>query len=280
MGWWKIDARTGQPHSASQLSTPEVTLLNAVPGVDEGADVSYLGDVSGDFALDMARQLAGIVVGKKLTAAEIRELFLLSIAPADWTEALAGETFQAVDLFWRDVDSAYQDDWSRPANAAEKHWTTEYVVMHWERLATPPAQAAAKVKPTPATKKIPPVKFPIGTRVWAWWNAPQDDYYVGTVLEPGWIVRDAAGKLQEEVLYIVQFDDGDEMDVPPERIFALELPAGLQVEFRAAGENRYLPAVVMAASGDSVTLRSADGQEHAAGLAMLRIEGRLLPKNQ
>ncbi|WP_254507383.1 hypothetical protein [Anatilimnocola floriformis] len=275
MGWWKIDARTGQPlGSGSQLSTPEVTLLNAVPGVDAGTDVSYLGDVSGDFALEMARQLSGIVKGQTLTAAEIRELFLLAIAPATWSDALAGEVFQAVDLFWRDVDSAYDDDWSRPANAAEKHWTTEYVVMHWERLSQ---SAVAKEKPK-AAAKVPPIKFPIGSRVWAWWNAPQDDYYIGTVLEPGWILRDADGKLQEEVFYIVQFDDGDEMDVPPERLFALALPAGLQVEFRSASENRYLPASVAGASADSVTVRTSDGRDVSVPLSALRIEGRLLPK--
>src|SRR5689334_1887751 len=67
MGWWKIDARTGQPLSnGSRLSTPEVTLLNAVPGVDDSAEASYLGDVSGDFALEMARQLSGIVKGQAL----------------------------------------------------------------------------------------------------------------------------------------------------------------------------------------------------------------------
>lgn len=276
MGWWKIDPRTGESLAAgSILSTSEVTLLNSVPGVDDEAEASYLGDVSGDFALDMARQLSEIVKGQPLSAAEIRELFLLSIAPAQWSDELAGEVFKAVDLFWRDLDSAYEDDWSRPANVAEKHWTSEYVVMHWEELAKSPAPATKAKRAAP---KVPPIKFPIGTRVWAWWNAPQDDYYVGTVLEPGWIVRDADGKLKEEVFYIVQFDDGDEMDVPPERLFALTLSAGSQVEFRAPGESRYVPASVVAASGDSVMLRTAEGQEHTVGFAALRIEGRSVPR--
>lgn len=278
MGWWKIDARMGQPLGfGSQLGTSEVTLLNAVPGVDDDSTASYLGDVSGDFALDLAGQLLGIIKGQPLSAAELRELMLLSIAPANWPDPLAKEMFAAVDLFWRDLDSAYQDDWSRGANDAEKHWTCEYVIMHLERL-QPLAMQAAKSPQPPKAKKVPPIKFPEGARVWAWWNARQDDYYVGTVLEPGWIVRDADGKLQEEVFYIVQFDDGDEMDVPPERIFALQLPAGLQVEFRAPGENRYLPASVVAATADGVTLRTAEGRETNAPLAALRIEGRLLPQ--
>lgn len=278
MGWWKIDARTGMPLSAgSALSTSEVTLLNAVPGVDDESAASYLGDVSGDFASDLAKQLLGILKGQPFTAAELRELMLHSIAPAGWSDELTAEMFAAIDLFWRDLDSAYDDDWSRGANDAEKHWTCEYVVEALERLQQQPAPSPTSPK-APVAKKVPPIKFHEGARVWAWWNAPQDDYYVGTVVEPGWIVRDPAGKLMEEVFYIVQFDDGDEMDVPPERIFALALPAGLQVEFRAPGENRYLPASVVAATGDAVTLRTADGREVNSPLAALRIEGRLLPK--
>jgi hypothetical protein len=279
MGWWKIDVVTGQsiPDQPSLASSPDVIVLNAIPGTDDSPLASYLGDVSGDFASDLAGQLCTLPTLQPLTESELRELLLLAIAPANWTDELAGQAFDFVEAFWKDLDSVYQDDWERPANEAERRWTAEYVVQGYQRrLSAPPAKPATTSQ---VAKKIPPIQFPIGSRVWAWWNAPQDDYYVGTVVEPGWIVRDADGRLKEEVFYIVQFDDGDELDVPPERIFALELPIGLQVEVRAPGENRYLPAIVQGVTEAGVIVRAADDREVIAPFAALRIEGRLLPKS-
>jgi len=31
-------------------------------------------------------------------------------------------------LFWKDIDSCYDDDWERPAKPAEKRWICENVV--------------------------------------------------------------------------------------------------------------------------------------------------------
>lgn len=279
MGWWKIDPATGQPlpNEPSLASSPDVVVLNAIPGVDDLPQASYLGDVNGDFASEQAKELIALMGTASLNDAELRELMLLSIAPANWPDALVTRALASVDAFWRDLDTAYDDDWERPANEAERRWTTEYILQAYEyRRNAPPVKQTAAGQ---VTKKVPPSKFAIGSRVWAWWNAPQDDYYVGTVVEPGWIVRDADGRLQEEVFYIVQFDDGDEMDVPPERIFALELPAGLQVEVRAPGGTRYLPAIVHAVTQAGVIVRGADGQEVTAPFAALRIESRLLPKS-
>jgi hypothetical protein len=59
-GWWRIDPKTGKPleQERSKLSRPpDFVLLNAVPGVDDSADASYLGDGPGDMVADAVRQI-------------------------------------------------------------------------------------------------------------------------------------------------------------------------------------------------------------------------------
>jgi hypothetical protein len=78
--------------------------------------------------------------------------------------------------------------------------------------------------------------------------------------------------------YIVRFDDGDEMPVPPDLIYPVILPAGMQIEFRTRDDPRYQAAVVVAATHDSVTILPPGQDEMSVSLAAIRVEGRILKK--
>ena len=140
MGWWPIDPATGMPvedASSSLSQPPDFVLLNAVPGVDDDAEVSYLGDGPWDMASTLPAELAA-AMGGPLTwsAEEIQGLFLEDRIPAG-AEGKADELRAIVSAMWRDVDSCYEDDWERPSNASEKKWVLQYAIDSMKRRSAP-----------------------------------------------------------------------------------------------------------------------------------------------
>ena len=121
-------------------------------------------------------------------------------------------------------------------------------------------------------------EFAVGEGVWAFWNAPQSYYYIGSVLKAGKIVRNQEGTMMSATDYVVRFDDGDEMPVAPDLIYPARLPAGMQIEFRTRDDPRYQAAVVVAATHDSVTILPPGQEEISVSLAAIRVEGRILKK--
>jgi hypothetical protein len=135
LGWWRIDPETGKPakDARSQLSRPpEFVLLNAVPGVDDDAEASYLGDGPWNVAEDMAREIKSAIGPQRpLSEEEARLLLLERRIPASFADAdvWAGSGLLAiVDEMWKYVDECYLDDWGRPARSAERRWVCEYAV--------------------------------------------------------------------------------------------------------------------------------------------------------
>jgi hypothetical protein len=133
MGWYKIDPATGKPlnNSPSALSKPpDFVLLNAVPGVDDEEAATYLGDGPWYMASTVCGELAEALPNlKALSDDQLRDLLLNRKLPPGTADAETGdEVLDIVDAFWDDIDSCYEDDWDRPANAAEKRWVCEYVI--------------------------------------------------------------------------------------------------------------------------------------------------------
>jgi hypothetical protein len=272
MGWWKIDPATGEAlqDSASALSRPpDFVLLNALPGVDDEAGSHYLGDTNYDFAMSLAGELRPLFDGRAAPAPdELRDLLLYGIAPSEWPVPLVEQAFARNDALWADLDSVYQEDWQRAATDAEKRWTAEHVVRSFAQAVAPPVVSPA-IEYGPLQSE-----FALGDRVWAWWNSPQLDYYVGTVVKAGGIAHDATGQIELTVDYVVRFDDGDQAYVPPERVFRLTLPPGLAVEVRAPNENRYFPGTILSVSPQAIAVRMPDGRVIQTGTALLRVPGK------
>lgn len=288
MGWWKIDPKTGKSPEkgrGSKLSPPGMELLNAVPGVDDAPGNHYLGDTNWDFAADLAKQLAGpLLAGQApLTDEGLRDLLLNSFGPGEWPEDVAARVFEAVDLFWRDLDAVYQEDWNRSTTEPEKRWTAENVVESYHLKLHPPAPEApgASGANQIVFKVLPPIQFTsqfaVGDRVWAWWNSSQEFYYAGTVMKAGGIGRSDDGK-EVSVDYQVKFDDGDSGPVPPGSICRLTAPPGLAVNYRPPGDRYYYPAVVVAAGTGTVRVRTQDGRELTVPYAALSVSPRFLKK--
>lgn len=135
MGWWKIDPETGKPlaNARSALSRPpEMVLLNAVPGVDDEETACYLGDGPWDMASTMPGEIEEVTGDAiRLSDDQLRDLLLRRAVPpamATGQPEIGPRLLQVVDAFWSDIDGCYEDDWERPARAAEKRWVCEYVV--------------------------------------------------------------------------------------------------------------------------------------------------------
>src|SRR5689334_23137400 len=112
MGWWKIDPKTGEPlkDSHSAVSTPEVAVLNAIPGVDDDEQTCYLGDGPWDMASTLPAELiAATDAVTHLTRRQIRDLLLRKVVPAS-LNGFRTALFKVIDAFWADIDSCYQDD--------------------------------------------------------------------------------------------------------------------------------------------------------------------------
>ncbi len=86
MGWWKIDPNTGGPaeDGQSKLSQPpDFTLLNAVPGVDDEENATYLGDGPLDMASTLLDELDSVLGGRfQMSGDEFRALFSSALCPS------------------------------------------------------------------------------------------------------------------------------------------------------------------------------------------------------
>jgi hypothetical protein len=136
VGWWRIDPESGKPakDARSRWSRPpEFVLLNAVPGVDDDADASYLGDGPWNVAEDMARAIESAMGAHgRLSEAEARLLLMERRIPAAFPESdvwALSRLLALVDEMWKYVDECYLEDWGRPARAAERRWVCEYAVQ-------------------------------------------------------------------------------------------------------------------------------------------------------
>src|SRR4051812_26973236 len=108
MGWHRIDPETGMPlkEGRSKLSSPEVKLLNAVPGVDHDDAACYLGDGPWDMSSSMPAEI-GAVTGDalRLSDEQIRDLLLRRVLPPGVAPETGTELLRVTDAFWKDINS-------------------------------------------------------------------------------------------------------------------------------------------------------------------------------
>jgi hypothetical protein len=104
---------------ASKASpSPDHTLLNAVPGVDDEEGACYLGDGPLDIVDVYAGQIAEMVGDCRFAEEEAWRLVAERVTPPSFRDvepvALA-DILQGFEQMWADVDWCYEEDWGRPA---------------------------------------------------------------------------------------------------------------------------------------------------------------------
>ncbi|MGC4005835.1 MAG: hypothetical protein QM811_23035 [Pirellulales bacterium] len=163
MGWWKIDPATGKPLGEnSTLSSPEMRLLNAVPGVDARPGDHYQGDAPWDIAAQTVAELtAACGNARPLTGEELRKLLAEQVCPGDYDDATAGALLTTAAAFRQDLDGVYDDDWGRPATPEETRWTIESAVQRFLARHTNAGEPPATATPAAPAKNT-------GSRVTPW----------------------------------------------------------------------------------------------------------------